>query len=204
MQARAHIAATVSRGYRVPQAIGLALVAALGQLFGPRRFPLPGIFPIVEVRTTVALLCALLFALALTQLASEPAPSVAATSPRGWTMMRFLRMLIAVICVVGISLATAPPGSAAVALSAVLLLSAEALIAAAIAGPGLAWSLPLAHLLAAMIFGVNAAGVPYQWAYFVDLYATRVEILTSTTVLAVALPLWARRSYENLEQHDPT
>lgn len=179
------------RGHRLGPAAALALLTAAIQGIGPRTIPVPALFSVVEVHTTIAVVCALGFALAITQPTFEPAPSIAATSARGWRLPRLVRLLATIVVAAVLVVLSAPPGASLVALGATLVLAAEGLLSARVLGSGLAWALPLAHLLAAMVFGSNGLGEVQPWAWFIDRETSPGEFVTAVGLTVAALLFWA-------------
>lgn len=193
----------VAKGHHLDAAVALAAAAAAVQLVGPRVVPLPALFSSVAVYSSLVVFCALGFAAAAVQPTHEPAALIAATSTRGWVPVRLLRGLASALIACGLAAATAPSlagvtvlgaddaDNAAIALGATLALTAEGLLAARLVGPGLAWSFPAAHVLAALVFGRSPDGVAYPWAWFVDSDATGLELAGGAVGLAIALAYWA-------------
>ncbi|MCW2567348.1 MAG: hypothetical protein JWN54_1445 [Mycobacterium sp.] len=193
----------VARGHHVDTVVAIAAAAAALQLWGPRAIPLPALFSTVAVYASLVVFCALGFAVAAVQPTHEPAPLIAATSTRGWERVRLVRGLVSALLVCGLAAATAPTlagvtvlgagdaNNAAIALDATLALTAEAMVAARLLGPGLAWSVPSAHVLAALVFGRNADGAAYPWAWFADAHSTAPELVAGAAGLLLAIAYWA-------------
>lgn len=179
-------------GHRVPAAVAVALLSAVALAAGPRSVPLPAVLAGSDARGVFAAFCAWGLALAATQLTAEPAAELAATSPRGWFAVRLVRLVAAAGAVAALGASCAPGGLREVTASAVLTLTAEGLVAARWAGAGLAWTLPTAHLGAAIVFGPDRNGDFQSWAWFLDSTASATEVGVLGTVAVAAAALWAR------------
>ncbi len=188
---RARVALAMARGHRTGPAAAILAAAGALHLLGPATIPLPAVFSLVDVRTTLAVLASLGFAIAATQLTSEPAAAQAATSPRGWIRLRLIRLTAGTALITVVAAVTAPPDAALVAAAATLVLTAEGLLAARMLGTGLAWSLPFAHLAAALIFGTTSQGAAQPWAWFIDPLASSIELIAALLIATMGLAAWA-------------
>jgi hypothetical protein len=164
--------------------------------------PVPAILSLVSVRTTLVVLCALAFTIAVTQLTYEPAAPIAATSVRGWPNLRLARLGVGTVACLVLAGVTAPSQARLVAINALLVLLAEGLLAARMLGTTLAWTLPTAHLTAALVFGYDAMGNTHQWAWFIDSRCTAGELLLAAAAACATTVWWAQQSVDDaIEVH---
>jgi hypothetical protein len=116
--------------------------------------------------------------------------------------MRLARLGIATFTCLILTGATAPGQARLVAINALLVLLAEGLVAARALGATLAWTLPTAHLTAALVFGYDAMGNTHQWAWFINSRCTIGELLLAAAAVCAAVLWWAQQPVDRaIEAH---
>lgn len=129
---------------------------------------------------------------------SSQAGEIEAATPRAWPRWRAGHALGAVVVVVTIlapALPVADFGAGALLRNAVGLWGL-ALVAAAVLGGALAWTLPLGYVLAVYLGAGLATGHGQQvWAFVMAPAKESAALLTALTLLAIGTGVWALRSH---------
>ncbi|WP_020578928.1 hypothetical protein [Actinopolymorpha alba] len=179
----------VCKGHRVAPA-GLAILAvAAGLSIAPTTVTLPQVRTTIPVFTTTTLLAGAVAALLALSTLTEPAASVARTSPRGWARLRATRALLATAAAAA-ALTAARPVAAGFTLVVVLALIGEGMLLASRVGTKLAWILPTSHLAAAATFGTSRTGETAPWAWIIEPHASTGALLTSLLLYSIGLTFW--------------
>ena len=169
-------------------ALHVALVAA------PEYLGLPEVLTREAIRAPTSILGCLIAAILVLTTLDEPVDQLPATSARNVTTVRVLRMSVSSAVAMVVVLLPAPaPDRLAVATSAAALIG-EGLILGGVAGSAVAWTLPTAHLLAAITFGVTPRGLVSPWAWIIARDTGPAGLLASVMLFVAGLWIWASRS----------
>lgn len=157
----------VTRGWHLIRVLLGLLVLGMTVAALPNEVPLPvanSVFPLHSRDGVLAAMVAALLVLVLADEPVDPLFTLAATSRR---VVRILR-IVAGSAAATMMLILSDPGSAVGVVTALLTLTGEGLLVAAIIGLKVAWIAPMLHTMAAAVLGGGAVGEFAFWAWVVD------------------------------------
>ncbi len=181
----------LTRGWRLTGALtGIAVTSAVLTLV-PRLVPLPQMLVPDTFNGLSLTFGSLIVALMVLHTADEPVDQLGATAAVRLPAVRMLRVtLVTALAIAAVS--AADPAHLPAGAVTVVTFVGEGLLVARVAGPGLAWLLPSAHLLAAVTFGVTTMRQVAGWAWILDARPSLPGLLAASTLYASGLVLWAR------------
>lgn len=184
-----------ARGYRLLPVAALVAVSVLALRVLPDVVALPEQLAQVPVDASVSLFGAVPVVVSLLLTLPEPAGRVTATSSRGWVTLRVARVVaLLAYSLVVVALLAPTPGHA---MATTVGLLGEGLAAARVLGDGLAWTLPVAHVVVAAFVGTSQGGVAAPWAWILHQEISNEDVLIAVLTFVVGLVVWSRHEGED-------
>jgi hypothetical protein len=183
----------LAKGWRLRPMIAGFLFVYVVLALSPDHVGLPQVLTREAVRAPTSILGGLVGAILLLTTLDEPVSELPAVSARNVILARVLRMLASSTIAVAVVLLPAPAPERLAVATSVSALIGEGLILAAWSGSSVAWTLPTAHLLAAVTFGATAAGIVSPWAWVIARDVGPAGLLVSVVLFVMGLVLWAPR-----------
>ncbi len=180
----------LARGWDLHLAVAvIAAVAAVG-LLAPDLIVLPALTSRLVALTPSGALAAVLAAVGVLLTTREPVEVIPSTSPRRLSLWRAGRVLTLTVLTV-LAVAIPWPYLLASCLTAATGAVGLGLLAARVAGPSLAWTLPVLHVTAAMLFGFNPDSTLRPWAWLLSVDPGPAHVATSLALLLTGTVIWA-------------
>lgn len=183
-------AIVVARGWDLHLAVAvIAAVAAVG-LLAPDLIVLPALTSRAVALTPTGAMAAVAAGVGVLLAAREPLDVIPSTSPRHLVLWRGGRVLaLTALAVAAVSLPW--PSLFPACLTAATAAVGEGLLLARLAGPALAWALPVLHVTAATFFGYQSDGTLRPWAWLLSVDPGTAHITASLGLLTTGVVIWA-------------
>ena len=183
-------ALVVARGWDLHLAVAvIAAVGAIGLLV-PDLIVLPSLTSRLVALTPSGVLAAVIAAVGVLLSTREPADVIPSTSPRRISLWRAGRVLsLTALAVLAVALPW--PYLLVSCLTAATAAVGEGLLFARVVGPSLAWTLPVLHVTAAMLFGFRPDSTLRAWAWLLSVDPGPAHVTTSLALLVTGTVVWA-------------
>lgn len=180
------------RGWGIPTALAVVVLTVAAALAAPDSLPLPRLFGYHELAAPTGAVAALGLALAAIAAAREPVPQLLGTADARRQAANPARILL--VCAAGAALLCLVAGAdgrhVVIALAA---LTGEGLLVASVAGLSTAWSLPVMHVLAALVLGGAAGQELAWWAWIIGTDPGPGSWIASLAVAILGTGAWMLR-----------